>query len=410
MATAAAKAIKNDIFVYEGRDRRGQKVKGELGGQNISIVRASLRKQGINPTKVRKKAKPLFGGKRKIKAKDIALFARQLATMMNSGVPLVQAFDIIGRGHENKGMQDLLTTIKADIEGGSNLSDALGKHPYHFDELFVNLVQAGEHAGILDNVLDKIATYKEKTESIKGKIKKALFYPSAVLAVAFLITTILLIYVVPQFSQLFQGFGADLPGPTKFVVALSGIFQKYWYLIFGSIAGAIIGIVQAKKRSREFNHFLDRTMLKIPIIGMILNKAAIARYARTLSTMFAAGVPLVEAMTSVAGAVGNVVYSEAVLKMRDEVATGTQLNTSMQKVELFPNMVVQMTAIGEEAGSIDTMLGKVADFYEEEVDNAVDSLSSLLEPFIMVILGTLVGGLVVAMYMPIFEMGKVVGH
>ena len=330
--------------------------------------------------------------------------------MMSSGVPLVQAFDIIGRGHENKGMQDLLTTIKADIEGGSNLSDALAKHPHHFDELFVNLVQAGEHAGILDNVLDKIATYKEKTESIKGKIKKALFYPTAVIAVAFLITAILLIYVVPQFAQLFSGFGADLPAPTKVVVALSNVFQHYWWLIFGSIFAAIFGVMQAKKRSRGFNHFLDRTLLKVPIIGMILNKAAIARYARTLSTMFAAGVPLVEAMTSVAGAVGNVVYGEAVLKMRDEVSTGTQLNTSMQKANLFPNMVIQMTAIGEEAGSIDTMLGKVADFYEEEVDNAVDSLSSLLEPFIMVILGTLVGGLVIAMYMPIFEMGKVVGQ
>ena len=408
MATTAA--VKQDIFVWEGRDKRGQKVKGEVGGQNISLVRATLRRQGINPTKVRKKAKPLLGGKRKVRAKDIALFSRQLATMMSSGVPLVQAFDIIGRGHENKGMQDLLTTIKADIEGGSNLSDALAKHPHHFDELFVNLVQAGEHAGILDNVLDKIATYKEKTESIKGKIKKALFYPTAVIAVAFLITTILLIYVVPQFAQLFSGFGADLPAPTKVVVALSNIFQTYWWLIFGSIFAAIFGVMQAKKRSRGFNHFLDRTLLKVPIIGMILNKAAIARYARTLSTMFAAGVPLVEAMTSVAGAVGNVVYGEAVLKMRDEVSTGTQLNTSMQKANLFPNMVIQMTAIGEEAGSIDTMLGKVADFYEEEVDNAVDSLSSLLEPFIMVILGTLVGGLVIAMYMPIFEMGKVVGQ
>lgn len=408
MATTAA--VKQDVFLWEGRDKRGQKVKGEIGGQNISLVKANLRRQGINPTKVRKKSKPLLGGKRKVRTKDIALFSRQLATMMNSGVPLVQAFDIIGRGHENQGMQDLLASIKADIEGGSNLSDALGKHPVHFDELFVNLVQAGEHAGILDNVLDKIATYKEKTESIKGKIKKALFYPTAVIVVAFLITAILLIYVVPQFAQLFQGFGADLPAPTKFVMHLSEFFQKFWWAIFGGIGIAIFGFIQAKKRSRGFGHFLDRTMLKIPIIGLILHKAAIARYARTLSTMFAAGVPLVEAMTSVAGAVGNVVYGEAVLKMRDEVSTGTQLNVSMQKANLFPNMVVQMTAIGEEAGSIDTMLGKVADFYEEEVDNAVDSLSSLLEPFIMVILGTLVGGLVIAMYMPIFEMGKVVGH
>jgi len=408
MATTAA-IKKQDIFVWEGRDKRGQKVKGEVGGQNVAIVKASLRRQGINPTKVRKKPKPLFGGKRSVKAKDIAVFSRQLATMMSSGVPLVQAFDIIGRGHENKGMTELLSTIKNDIEGGSSLSDALGKHPVQFDELYINLVAAGEHAGILDNVLDKIATYKEKTESIKGKIKKALFYPAAVIIVAFVITAVLLIYVVPEFSKLFTGFGADLPAMTKFVVNLSHIFVSYWYLIFGTIIGAIVSVVQAKKRSRKFNHFLDRLMLKIPIVGTILNKAAIARYARTLSTMFAAGVPLVEAMTSVAGAVGNVVYSEAVLKMRDEVATGTQLNVSMQKQGLFPNMVVQMTAIGEEAGSVDSMLGKVADFYEEEVDNMVDSLSSLLEPFIMVIIGTLVGGLVVAMYMPIFQMGKVVG-
>ena len=406
-ATAAAK--KQDIFTWEGRDKKGQKVKGEVGGQNISIVKASLRRQGINPTKVRKKAKPLFGGKRRIKAKDIAIFSRMLATMMSSGVPLVQAFDIIGRGHENKGMQDLLVAIKTDVEGGSNLSDALGKHPYHFDELFVNLVQAGEHAGILDDVLDKIATYKEKTESIKGKIKKAMFYPTAVLVVAFMITAILMIFVVPEFAKMFSGFGADLPAITKFVVNLSDIFQNYWYLIFGSIIGAVVAVMQAKKRSKKFNHFLDRVLLKVPIIGTILNKAAIARFSRTLATMFAAGVPLVEAMTSVAGAVGNVVYGDATIKMRDEVATGTQLNVSMNKSNLFPNMVIQMTAIGEEAGSVDSMLGKVADFYEEEVDNAVDSLSSLLEPFIMVILGTLVGGLVVAMYMPIFQMGKVVG-
>jgi len=406
-ATAAAK--KQDIFTWEGRDKKGQKVKGEVGGQNISIVKASLRRQGINPTKVRKKAKPLFGGKRRIKAKDIAIFSRMLATMMSSGVPLVQAFDIIGRGHENKGMQDLLVAIKTDVEGGSNLSDALGKHPYHFDELFVNLVQAGEHAGILDSVLDKIATYKEKTESIKGKIKKALFYPTAVLVVAFMITAILMIFVVPEFAKMFSGFGADLPAITKFVVNLSNIFQNYWYLIFGGIIGSVIAVMQAKKRSKKFNHFLDRVLLKVPIIGTILNKAAIARFSRTLATMFAAGVPLVEAMTSVSGAVGNVVYGEATIKMRDEVATGTQLNVSMNKSNLFPNMVIQMTAIGEEAGSVDSMLGKVADFYEEEVDNAVDSLSSLLEPFIMVILGTLVGGLVVAMYMPIFQMGKVVG-
>jgi len=405
----AERALKNDIFVWEGRDRKGQKVKGELGGQTASLVKASLRRQGINASKVRKKGKPLFGGGGKATPKDIAIFSRQLSTMMSSGVPLVQAFEIIGRGHDKKGVQDLLMSVKADIEGGSSLTDALAKHPHQFDDLYVNLVGAGEHAGILDDILDKIATYKEKTESIKGKIKKALFYPTAVLVVAFLITAILLIYVVPEFAKLFAGFGADLPAMTKFVVNLSNFFQKFWWAIFGSIGGAIYGVLEAKKRSRKFNETMDRILLKMPIIGTILTKAAIARYARTLSTMFAAGVPLVEAMVSVAGAVGNVVYGEAVKRMRDEVATGTQLNVAMAKTKLFPNMVVQMTAIGEEAGSLDAMLSKVADFYEEEVDNAVDSMSSLLEPFIMVILGTLVGGLVVAMYMPIFQMGKVVG-
>ena len=405
----AERALKNDIFVWEGRDRKGQKVKGETGGQTAALVKASLRKQGINASKVKKKGKPLFGGGGKATPKDIAIFSRQLATMMSSGVPLVQAFEIIGRGHDKKGVQDLLMAVKADIEAGNSLTEALAKHPHQFDDLYVNLVGAGEHAGILDSILDKIATYKEKTESIKGKIKKALFYPTAVLVVAFLITAILLIYVVPEFAKLFAGFGADLPAMTKFVVNLSNIFQKFWWAIFGSIGGAIYGVMEAKKRSRKFNETMDRILLKMPIIGTILTKAAIARYARTLSTMFAAGVPLVEAMVSVAGAVGNVVYSEAVKRMRDEVATGTQLNVAMSKTKLFPNMVVQMAAIGEEAGSLDAMLSKVADFYEEEVDNAVDSMSSLLEPFIMVILGTLVGGLVVAMYMPIFQMGKVVG-
>ncbi len=405
----AAKALKQDIFQWEGKDRKGQKVKGETGGQNASLVKANLRRQGINPTKVRKKPKPLFGGRGRVTPKDISLFSRQLSTMMDAGVPLVQAFDIIGRGHENKGVQDLLLAIKTDIEAGNNLSEALAKHPLQFDELYVNLVAAGEHAGILDTILDKVATYKEKTESIKAKIKKALTYPIAIMVVAFMITAILMIFVVPEFAQLFQGFGADLPAMTQFVMNLSDIFVNYWYLIFGGIIGGVYGLMQAKKRSKKFNHFLDHFLLKVPIIGMIMNKAAIARFARTLSTMFAAGVPLVEAMNSVAGAVGNVVYGAAVIKMRDEVSTGTQLNVSMGKAKLFPNMVVQMTAIGEEAGSLDSMLAKVADFYEEEVDNAVDNMSSLLEPFIMVILGVLIGGLVIAMYMPIFQMGKVVG-
>lgn len=405
----AQAAVKQDTFVYEGKDSKGQVVKGETTGQSIALVKANLRRQGINPKKVKKKPKPLFGGKGKVKAADIAIFSRQISTMMSSGVPLVQAFDIIGRGHENKAMQTLLLGIKADIESGSNLSEALAKHPLHFDDLFCNLVRAGEHAGILDTILDKIATYKEKTEAIKGKIKKALFYPTAVIVVAFIITAILLLFVIPEFETLFAGFGADLPAMTKMVIKLSQFFQEYWWAIFGGIGGAIYGLINLKKRSKKFNIFLDKFILKVPIIGPIMTKAAIARYARTLSTMFAAGVPLVEAMDSVAGAVGNVVYGDAVRRMRDEVATGTQLNVTMKSTELFPNMVVQMTAIGEEAGSMDTMLSKVADFYEEEVDNAVDGLSSLLEPLIMAFLGVVIGGLVIAMYMPIFQMGKVVG-
>ena len=404
----AERALKQNTFSWEGKDSKGLKVKGESTGANIALVKASLRRQGIIPNKVRKKSKPLFAAGKSIKAGDIALFSRQLATMMASGVPLVQGFEIIGRGNDNPRMQDMLISIKNDIEGGSNLSDSLAKHPYHFDDLFCNLVRAGEHAGILDSILDKVATYKEKTEAIKGKIKKALFYPTAVVVVAFLITAILMIFVIPQFEQLFAGFGADLPAVTKFVIKLSKVFQEWWWAIFGTIGLAIYGLMQAKKRSKAFQVFLDKVMLKAPIIGPILNKAAIARYARTMATMFAAGVPLVEAMESVAGAVGNVVYGAAVLRMRDEVATGTQLNVSMKTSGMFPNMVVQMTAIGEEAGSMDTMLSKVADFYEEEVDNAVDGLSSLLEPIIMAILGVLIGGLVVAMYMPIFQMGKVV--
>lgn len=407
----ATKAKKQDVFVWEGKDKSGKKVKGESTAANMSLVKANLRRQGINAKKIKKKSKPLFSaGKGKIKSKDISIFSRQLATMMDAGVPLVQGFEIIGRGHEIKAMQELLLTVKTDIEGGSNLSDALAKHPYYFDELYCNLVQAGEHAGILDTILDKIALYKEKTESIKGKIKKALFYPTAVLAVSFIITAILMIFVIPMFESLFAGFGADLPAITRFVINLSAFFQKWWWALFGGIGLSIYGLIELKKRSIKFNHILDRTMLKLPIIGNILEKAAIARFARTLATMFAAGVPLVEAMVSVSGAVGNIVYKDAVLIMKDEVATGTQLNVAMNQSGLFPNMVVQMAAIGEEAGSVDTMLSKVADFYEEEVDNAVDGMSSLLEPIIMAILGVLIGGLVIAMYMPIFQMGKIVGH
>ena len=406
----ATTATKQDNYIWEGKDSKGQKTQGELIGKSVALVKADLRRQGINPTKVRKKPKPLFGGggKTKITPADISIFARQLATMMDSGVPIVQSFEIIGKGHENKGMSELLNAIKNDIEGGTTLSDSLAKHPLYFDELFCNLVQAGEHAGILDSILDKIATYKEKTEAIKGKIKKAMTYPIAIMVVAGIITMILLIFVIPQFETLFSGFGADLPAMTKAVVAMSKWMQEWWWAVFITIFGVIKIAKEAKRRSKPFNIFLDRALLKAPVIGGILHKAAIARYARTLSTMFAAGVPLVEAMDSVSGAVGNIVYREAVMKMKDEVSTGTQINVAMKQANLFPHMVVQMTAIGEEAGSVDTMLAKVADFYEQEVDDAVDNMTALLEPIIMAFLGVVIGGLVIAMYLPIFQMGKVV--
>lgn len=405
----AEAAIKQSVFIWEGTDRKGKKIKGESRAANPSMVKADLRRQGISPLKVRKKSALLSTSKKKrILPKDIAVFTRQLATMMSAGVPLVQSFEIIGRGHENPAMQELVLAIKGDVESGSTLADALSKHPFYFDELVCNLVAAGEHAGILETLLDKIATYKEKTEALKAKIKKALFYPTAVIVVAFIVTAILLIFVVPQFQELFAGFGADLPAFTQMVINLSEWMQTYWWMVLATVVASIYGFGQAKKRSRKFAHGLDRLVLKIPIIGEILTKAIIARYARTLSTMFAAGVPLVEAMESVAGAAGNAVYSDGILLMRDNVATGQQLQLAMNQTGLFPNMVVQMVAIGEESGSLDAMLGKVADFYEQEVDDAVDGLSSLLEPLIMAILGILVGGLIVAMYLPIFKMGAVV--
>ena len=400
---------KRDTYTWEGVNKQGARVRGELQGATLTLVKGDLRRQGINPTKVAKKSASLFGPrKKKITAQEISVFSRQLSVMIAAGVPIVQAFEIIGRGHENRSMQDLVLSIKADVEGGGSLAEALSRHPLQFDDLYINLVRAGEQAGILETLMNKIATYKEKTEAIKGKIKKALFYPTAVLAVAFIITAMLLIFVIPQFESLFTGFGADLPALTKMVVKLSVFFQQWWWLIFGSIGGGIYALAQAKQRSRKVRQTMDRLALKLPVIGVILHKGAIARFARTLSTMFAAGVPLVEAMESVAGATGNIVYSDAVLRIRDEVATGTQLQQAMRNVQLYPNMVVQMVAIGEEAGSLDAMLGKVADFYEQEVDNMVDSLSSLLEPMIMAILGVLVGGLVIAMYLPIFKMGSVV--
>ena len=400
----------NDIFVWEGSDKKGAKVKGESNGSSIALIKADLRRQGIKPTKVRKKPKPLFGGAsgKKITASDISVFARQLSTMMSAGVPLVQSFEIAGRGHDNPRMQDLLLNVKADIESGSTLAESLAKHPLYFDELFCNLVQAGEHAGILEDLLDKIATYKEKVETIKGKIKKALFYPIAIIVVAFIITAILMIFVIPEFAAMFKNFGADLPALTQFVVGASDAFVEYWYLIFGIAIGSVFGFIELNRRSLAFNHAMQRMSLKMPIFGPLLEKAAIARYARTLSTMFSAGVPLVEAMNSVAGATGNIIFSTAVLRMRDEIATGQQLNISMRQTGLFPNMVVQMVAIGEEAGSVDAMLAKVADIYEQEVDDAVDALSSLMEPLIMVVLGVLIGGMVIAMYLPIFKLGEVV--
>ena len=405
----AEKALNQEIYIWEGTDKKGSKTKGETRGVSLTMVKAELRRQGINPRKVKKKPKALFGSAtKKIIPKDIAVFSRQMATMMSSGVPLVQSFEIIGRGHDNPSMQTLIMTIKSDVEGGSSLSEALAKHPRYFDELYCNLVRAGEQAGILENLLDKIATYKEKVEGIKGKIKKALFYPVAIVVVAFIITAILLIFVIPQFEAMFKSFGADLPALTKMVVALSQIFQAYWYLIFGGLGLGIYGLIELKKRSRKFNVIMDHLVLKLPIMGEIVTKATIARFARTLSTMFAAGMPLVEAMETVAEASGNSVYTDAILGMRDEVATGTQINVTMKATGLFPNMVVQMLAIGEETGAVDGMLSKVADFYEEEVDNMVDGLSSLMEPIIMAVLGVLIGGLVIAMYMPIFKMGEVV--
>lgn len=394
-------------YVWEGTDKRGKRVKGRMLATSEAEVRADLRRQGVLAKRVRKEVQ-LFNRGKKITSEDIALFARQLATMLQAGIPMVQCFEIIGTGHEKPAMQKLVLSIKADIESGTTLHEALAKHPLYFDDLFVNLVEAGEHAGALETLLDKVATYKEKTEALKKKIKKALFYPAAVLVVAVVVTVILLIFVIPQFESLFQGFGADLPAFTQMVINLSKFMQAKGWLI-GAIAG--VGgylFFYFKKRSRAMRRALDRLILKIPVIGPIMEKAAIARYARTLSTMFAAGVPLVEALTSVAGATGNIVYEEATLKIRDEVATGQRLQRSMEATELFPNMVVQMIAVGEESGSLDSMAAKVADFYEADVDAAVDAMSSLLEPLIMAILGVLVGGLVIAMYLPIFKLGAAI--
>ena len=407
MAQAAALARKEFPWVWEGTDRKGNRLKGRSLAVSENDVRAELRRQGVVPVKIKKESQ-LFKSGKKITPLDIAVFSRQLATMLAAGIPLVQAFEIVGVGHDKPAMQKLILTIKADIESGTSLHEALKKHPLYFDDLYVNLVEAGEQAGALENLLDKIATYNEKTEALKKKIKKALFYPAAVLAVAVIVTAILLIFVIPQFESLFQGFGADLPAFTRMVIGLSNFAQEQGWLILLVSIGLVVGFGYFHKRSRALRHFIDRTLLRIPVLGPILTKAAIARFARTLSTMFAAGVPLVEAMESVAGATGNIVYEQATLRMKDEVATGLRLQRAMENTGLFPNMVIQMIAVGEESGSLDEMAGKVADFYELEVDTAVDSMASLLEPLIMVILGTLVGGLVVAMYLPIFKLGAVI--
>ncbi|HYX73347.1 MAG TPA: type II secretion system F family protein [Steroidobacteraceae bacterium] len=410
MASAAAatgKSVKREIpFAWEGRDKRGARIKGRSLAPDEQTLRAELRRQGVAPSKIRKQRQGRKGGK--VNPGDIAIFSRQLATMLAAGIPLVQAFEIVGAGHEKPAMQKLILDVKADVEGGTSLHEALGKHPLYFDDLYVNLVEAGEQAGALESLLDKVATYKEKTEALKKKVKKALFYPAAVLVVAVIVTVVLLVFVIPQFEALYKGFGANLPAFTQFVIHISQIVQHDGLFIAMVIGGMGWAFFYFKKRSRAMREFLDRLILKLPVIGPILNKAAIARYARTLSTMFAAGVPLVEALDSVAGATGNIVYENAVMKMRDEVSTGQRLQRAMENTGLFPNMVNQMIAVGEESGSLDEMSGKVATFYEAEVDNAVDAMSSLLEPLIMVVLGVLVGGLVIAMYLPIFKLASVV--
>ena len=407
MAISATAGKKETQFLWEGKDKRGNKVRGKALAANETALRADLRRQGVATTRVKTQGGAFRGGG-KVNALDIAVFSRQLATMMSAGIPMVQAFEIIGNGHDKPSMQKLVLDIKANVEGGSTLHESLAKHPLYFDDLFVNLVEAGEQAGALETLLDKIATYKEKTEALKKKIKKALFYPIAVLAVAVIVSTVLLIFVIPQFESLFKGFGADLPAFTQMVVNLSRFMQHQGWIVFIAIGGSIYAFLYFYKRSRNMRRNLDRIMLKFPVIGTILVKSAIARFARTLSTMFAAGVPLVEAMQSVAGATGNIVYEEATLRMKDEVSTGQRLQRAMENTGLFPNMVVQMIAVGEESGSLDTMSAKVAEFYETEVDNAVDGMSSLMEPIIMAVLGVLVGGMVIAMYLPIFKLGAVV--
>lgn len=396
------------VFVWEGTDKRGVRVKGELRGANPNLIKAEVRRQGITPLKVRKKPKPLFQASAKITSKDITLFTRQLCTMLQSGIAIVQALDMVGNSVKNPKLKELILDIKHDLEAGTRFADALGKHKLYFDELYCNLVRAGEEAGVLEILLNKIAVYLEKSESIKAKIKKALIYPIAVLVVAFVATAFMMIFVIPQFESLFAGFGADLPAFTRLILDISEVFVGYWWLMLICIIVPTVMFIQARKRSATFNHMLDRLILKVPIFGPIVALAANARFARTLSTMFDGGIPLVEAMTSVAGATGNYVYETAVLEMRDAVEVGQQLNFSMRQSQLFPDMVVQMVAIGEEAGSLGSMLAKVADFYEEELDNTISALTTLIEPMVMCFLAVLVGSMVIAMYLPIFKLGAAV--
>lgn len=405
MATAASKGIKESLFEWEGKDRNGKIVRGETRAGGENQIQAMLRRQGVTPSKIKKRR--TRGGK-KIKPKDIALFTRQLATMMKAGVPLLQSFDIVGRGNTNPNVTKLLNDIRLDVETGTSLSTAFRKFPLYFDSLYCNLVEAGEAAGILEALLDRLATYMEKTEAIKSKIKSALMYPTSVVIVAFVVVAVIMIFVIPAFKEVFTSFGADLPAPTLIVMGISEYFVQYWWLIFGVIGGGGYFFMQAWQRNERVQQFMDRAMLKMPIFGVLIEKSCVARWTRTLSTMFAAGVPLVEALDSVGGASGNYLYQQATDKIQQEVSTGTRLTSAMANANIFPSMVIQMCAIGEESGSIDHMLGKAADFYESEVDEMVAGLSSLMEPVIIVFLGTLIGGIVVSMYLPIFKLGQVV--
>lgn len=405
----AVKATKTSTFAWEGTNKQGAKIKGESSGQSPALVKAQLRKQGINPTKVRKKATSLFSAGKKVTPLDIALFTRQMATMMKAGVPLLQAFDIIGEGFENPNMRKLVDDLKQEVAAGNSFASSLRKQPKYFDELYCNLVDSGEQAGALETLLDRVASYKEKTEALKAKIKKAMTYPISVVVVAVIVTAILLIKVVPAFDEVFKSFGAELPAFTQMVVGLSKGLQKWWFVFLIAIFAFAFGFKEAHKRSEKFRNAIDRALLKMPVVGDIIYKSSVARYARTLSTTFAAGVPLVEALDSVAGATGNIVFKNAVNKVKQDVSSGVQLNFAMRTTGVFPSMALQMTAIGEESGALDAMLDKVASYYEEQVDNAVDNLTALMEPMIMSVLGVLVGGLIIAMYLPIFQLGKVVG-